>query len=152
LKTYPYKDINDTLGALVFQIKRGLPFARTHSNLKGLTAEEIFYRFKDLVKYKKDPPKNELLQSCRTFVTGKYYGEPFTGDCDCFTIFTLTMLLANGFPANKLAVVLVGKSTKFPSHIYSQVNGKAFDLTQDFFNSERNYTFRQIIPLNQILI
>jgi len=151
LKTYPYLNINDTLGAILFQIKRSLPWARQNTNLRGETAEELFYRFKDLVKYKKDPKGNELLQSCKTFVTGKYYGEKFTGDCDCFTIFTLTMLLANGFKPDQLAIVLVGKTKKFPSHIYSMVNGQAFDLTENLFNSQRPYTFRQIISLKDFL-
>lgn len=148
--TYDFKDINDTVGAICFQIRKDLQWTKENSDFKTLTPEDIFYRLKNLVTYKLDPKGNELLQSCKTFATGKHYGTKFLGDCDCFTIFSLTILLANGFKSSRLAIVLAGNRKNYPSHIYSLVDGQPFDLTQNFFNSERNYNFRQVLPLNEI--
>jgi hypothetical protein len=44
-------------------------------------------------------------------------------------------------------VVLTGRNNKVPRHIYLNVDGTFFDLTNDIFGEERTYPYKQEIPL-----
>lgn len=145
----PYPGLNDVLAALLGQIVAGICWAKKKVEFEGMNVEQVFYHLKNLVKYKKDPKGNELLQKIQTFCEGKYWNEKFTGDCDCFTIFTLTIFLAMGYKPSQLAIVLVGNTKNYPSHIYSQIDGVPFDLTNDLYGYERTYKYKQVLPLNE---
>ncbi len=148
---YPYKNINDTLRKLKQQVIDGLPFALNECP-KFETPEQIFYWLKRRTRYKNDPRGIELLQTLPTLLTNNWHGVNGTGDCDCFTISALTLLTANGF--KNLYVVLVGRSSKIPVHIYcgyiDKFDGtfKVFDLTNNNFDVERNYPFKQHLKFN----
>ena len=145
IEVYPYTNLTDTIAAILLQVKRSVKYCKENFGyFKGQTDEEIFYALKTLVNYKKDPKGDELLQKVETLAKND-----FRGDCDCFSILTLSIFLSLGTPKKDLASVLVGKTKKFPSHIYCLVNGKVFDLTNAYFNQERkSYNFRQYLPLN----
>jgi hypothetical protein len=145
----PYVDINHTLKSLKGQVVDGLPFALNECP-KFNTPEELFYWLKPKTRYKKDPDGIELLQSLPTLLgEGNYHGEKGRGDCDCFTIAALTLLVANGF--ENLYVILVGRNRFTPVHIYCGLLDekgvfRILDLTNRLFDTERPYPFKQHLP------
>lgn len=143
----PYKNIQHTMEQLRDQIVRSYEYAN-----------EICPRFdnpKDLFKwlrfntrYQKDPVGVELLQQIETMMENNGYGVAGAGDCDCFTIATLACMAVNGWDGKYIA--LVGNRPDVPSHIYSVIdwNGlKALDLTNPYYNMERLYQYKQLIPV-----
>ena len=147
----PYQSLNHSLALLKKQVLSGIPYA-VKELPKFDTPEQIFSWFKERIKYKSDPQGVELFQSLPTFFKNNYWGKDKSGygDCDCFTIAILTVLLANGF--YNCGIVLVGRNKKNAVHIYAYVddNGrrKYMDLTNKYFNSERDYSHRQEIKFN----
>lgn len=144
-----YKDINQVLYYIVIQIKEGLPFAKTLPEFR--TPKQIFYYLKSNTVYKNDFKGVELLQSLPTLLTeANRHNIKGAGDCDCFTIAAITILIANGFKENY--IYLVGRSKFAPVHIYCSTiyNGKEYflDLTNPKFNTIRNnYKFFQKIAI-----
>lgn len=143
-----YKDINDTLQHIKIQIIDSLDYADTCP--KFSTPEQLFYWLKSKVVYKSDPQGIELLQTLPTLLKKNYHKISGAGDCDCFTIATISLLIANDF--NNIYVVLVGRSKKTPVHIYTVVYVRnkriVLDLTNKKPNIERPYPFIQEIPVN----
>jgi hypothetical protein len=141
-----YKDINQVMKALRSQVIDGLDYYCEKMPFFA-NPEQMFSTFKNLVKYKNDPSGIELLQCVPTFVEKNYWGVPFTGDCDCFSIFILTACCCHNW--NEQRIVLAGRSKIAPVHIWTEVkhNGKwhAMDLTQPFINTTRNYKFKQYL-------
>ena len=76
------------------------------------------------------------------------------GDCDCFTIFTVSMLMANGYDPKNINIYLQGNN-KTASHILIMVENKEnniyIDFTQDHFNTIRKYNYYQIINIEKYL-
>lgn len=144
-----YKDINQVLYYIIIQIKEGLPFAYTLPEFHS--PKKIFYFLKANTFYKNDFTGVELLQSLPTLLTeNNRHGIKGAGDCDCFTIAALTILIANGFKENY--IYLVGRSKMAPVHIYCSTvyNGKEYymDLTNPKFNTIRkNYKYFQKIAV-----
>lgn len=151
-----YKKKYISLAHTLTEIKRaaiaGLPFCSNFvPGILNSDPEGLFYFLKEKTSYQKDPPGIELLQQPETLLTKKnYWGKPGAGDCDCFTILSLACLQIIG--QKKLRVVLVGKNRNNPTHIYSAFgsgeNYRTFDLTNNFFDFERKYNFRQILDFN----
>lgn len=144
-----YKDINDTLKEIKRQIIDGLPFALSKCP-HFETPEELFYWLKKRITYKNDPEKVELLQMLPTLLTNRnYHGVPGAGDCDCFSIATITLMIAQNWDG--IDVVLAGRKKIAPVHIYTRINfnGQYYilDLTNPTFNTERTYPFTQHIPV-----
>ena len=114
------------------------------------TPEDIFNFLKIRTTYKKDPKGVELFQSTKTLFENNYWGIEGCGDCDCFSITALAFLLANGF--RDCGIVLVGRNPSTPVHIYVYCvvdeNIEYLDLTNNYFNFERPYKFKQLIPFN----
>jgi hypothetical protein len=145
-KKLPYKSINDTCKKIKMQVYDGLDYAINECP-EFKSPEHIFYWLKRRTRYKHDPRGVELLQTLPTLLENNWHGENGAGDCDCFTIAFLTLMIANGFH-NDLYVVLVGRRPKVPVHIYAgyiDANGifKVCDLTNKHFDSERNYPYKQ---------
>lgn len=144
----PYQGLNHSLAHLRKQVIAGIPYA-IESLPKFSTPEEIFKYFKRRTKYKSDPKNIELFMTLPTFLDNNFWGETGNGDCDDFTIATLTTLLANGFYNS--GIVLVGRNKINAVHIYSYCDfkGKRYflDLTNRYFDYERNYNYRQEIPI-----
>ena len=131
------------------QILESVPFA-INQLPKFQTPKQIFDYLKQNTKYKSDFNNIEVFQTLETLLTNKNVHKiPGYGDCDCFTIAALTLLIANGFYDS--GIVLVGRNSSNAVHIYaySDVNGKReyLDLTNKNYNQIRNYNFKQEIPL-----
>jgi len=144
----PYKDINDTMKHIKIQIVDSLPYAENCP--KFSTPADCFYWLKDKVVYKNDPKGTELLQSLPTLLENNYHNISGAGDCDCFTIAIVSLLIANEF--KNIKICLVGRSRNMPVHIYCvvYVKGKrnVLDLTNKKPNQERPYSYIQELPVN----
>lgn len=142
----PYKDINQVMKALRAQVIDGLDFYCQKMPFFD-NPEQMFKTFKTLVKYRNDPKGVELLQCVPTFVKNNYWGVPFMGDCDCFSILILTACCCHNW--NEQRIVLAGRSKIAPVHIWTEVkhdgNWYAMDLTQPYFNVTRNYPYKQFL-------
>lgn len=144
----PYQNINVVMYWIIEQTRASLPYAL--DRWTGYNSpEQIYNEFKAVTTYKNDPHGVELIQSLPTLLENNYHGIPGAGDCDCFTVGLLSILIANGF--NDTYIVLVGNKRKAPQHIYlyTRVNDRIYilDNTQPMFNTERPYTYRQILPV-----
>jgi hypothetical protein len=109
--------------------------------------QDLFYYLKDNTTYKHDPKGIELIHTPQSFFEDNYHGKSGAGDCDDFTATGIAGLKAIGVPEAKIKVVLTGRNNKVPRHIYLNVDGTPFDLTNDIFGEERTYPFKQEIPL-----
>ena len=145
----PYKNIQDTLEWMYIQILEGIPWAV--ENLPRFeNPEQLFYWFKNRTWFKKDPYAVELLQTLPTLMTSEnWHGSPGHGDCDCFTIALATATLAQGWPTY---IILVGRSKRYPVHIYNGVEWdgemQILDLTNTYFDQERTgYKYIQELPV-----
>ena len=145
-KIVQYKDINQTLKGIRIQVIDSLDYC-INEMPQFENPEQMFNYLKLMVTYHLDPPGIELLQSVPTLFDENYWNIPGAGDCDCFTILTLAMCIANGW--NNNYIVLVGRSKKAPVHIYSATvfEGEFYtlDLTNPYIGIERPYKFRQLL-------
>lgn len=143
-----YKDINDTLKHIKIQILDSTDFALSKCPAFK-DPEQLFYWLKSKTSYKSDPPNVELLQTLPTLLSGGYWGYP-GGDCDCLTISTISLCIAQGW--KDISIVLVGREKTNPVHIYTIIkwkgSRKVLDLTNKQYNKERSYPLIQELPVN----
>lgn len=136
--------LENTIWGINKQISDSLTFARGYCPFDN--ARDIYYFLRRNVIYRHDPPGIELLQSMPTFIEDNYWGTPFTGDCDCFTITYTACCLVKKIP---VCIVLAGNKPNEFTHIYNRVYYRdqwvMADLTQPIFDSERNYSHKKII-------
>jgi len=148
--TYEYKSLEDVLFQIVKTARKGSNYmARKIPSYIG-DAEQLFYYLSSITTYRDDPPNTELLQSPKSLFENNYWGLPGTGDCDCFTILLISSLLGMGASRDDIAIVLAGDTRKTPKHIYITYQNIPMDLTNTYFNYERNYGYLQHIPINQL--
>jgi hypothetical protein len=144
-----YESLADTLNHILIQAKESVNYCRDLIPEFITTPEQLFYFLKTIVIYKNDPKGVELLQTAQTLFENNYHGIPGMGDCDCFTILSLACFKALNF--KKYGIILVGKSSKIPTHIYCfvvyQKKPYIFDLTNDLFNYERPYKYKQVLGI-----
>jgi len=144
-----YKDINDTLKHIKIQISDGVPFALSKCPAFK-DPEELFTWLKKRVTYKNDPKGIELLQTLPTLLCDNWHNIPGAGDCDCFTISTITLMIAQGW--KDIKIILVGRNKNAPVHIYTVIywkgSRKVLDLTNKKYNQERTYPLIQELPVN----
>lgn len=144
-----YKDLNDTLRAFKIQVKDSLDFADQYLPNRNLTPAEIYKILKKDFVYVSDPPGVELIQSMGTMFSylnpHNVYG---AGDCDCASVAASACLLVCGYPVD---IVLTGRNDFQAVHIYCRtgytVPAIPFDLTENQYNKERYYPYRQYLPL-----
>lgn len=139
-----YESLEDVLLHIKYQVRDSINYAKDNIPIFRDPAE-LFYWLHDRVTYLSDPTTVELIMTMETMMTGSRTGTPGAGDCDDFTITGLASLIASGFVKNK--IVLTGKSSTTPVHIYISTfyagSWYTFDLTNSKFNQERKYNFRQ---------
>jgi len=148
--TYEYKTLEDVLFQIGKISRKGVSYMARKVPAFVTSAEQLFYYLSSITDYRDDPPNTELLQSPQSLFEKNYWGVPGTGDCDCFSIMSISALVALGYSPNRLEIVLAGNTRNTPKHIYLKVDGKPFDLTNAFFNYERNYPYLQHIPLLEV--
>jgi hypothetical protein len=147
-----YVDINDTLRHIRLQVKEGKNWA--DDNIPYfISPTELYHWLRIRTTYKNDPDGIELLQSAPTLFDNNFHGIPGAGDCDCFTIATLTALNKqkfNGRPWIKLA----GRTTSYPVHIWGGIDHKGEEIALDLTNrrpfEERKYKHIQKIYFNPL--
>ena len=146
-RTFESTDLDKTLWGIRMQIQDSLPFARKWNQENN--PRDAFISLKRELTYKNDPPGIELLQSFPTLMGNNYWGNPGTGDCDCFTIAYTSICIVMGWPVK---IVLAGHKPGEFSHIYNLVMYQGewieADLTQPTFNSARPYKNYKIIRVN----
>lgn len=112
-----------------------------------MNPEQIFNHLKSRVHYKEDPQGIELLQSMYSLFEDNYWGKPGTGDCDCFTIASCSVLLVCGY---KTGYTLYGNG-KQPTHIaadvrlkkYGRIYSMPFDLCAPAIDEVKTYLWSQ---------
>jgi hypothetical protein len=149
-KKYPYKSLLDTLQQLKRQSKEGVNFMA--KNIPGYidNPRDLFYYLKTLVTYKSDPQKIELIHSPKSMLTDNFHGVSGAGDCDDFSMLAISALKAIGIPEGKINIVLTGNKPTTAKHIYLNVDGTPFDLTNSLYGYQRPYKFQQIINLKRL--
>lgn len=153
-KLLPYKNVQWTLKHIRYQVNDSLQYCEKY--FYGLdTPDKLWNRIKPLLTYRADPPGLELLQSVPTLMDPRknWHKLAGAGDCDCFTILTLSILTVNPVYNNvEKYAVLVGNNAEEPSHIYTALKYRGKMLTIDFtnpaLNVERPYIYRQYVPYN----
>jgi hypothetical protein len=144
-----YVDLNDTLRALKRQVIDGLDYAEATTPHNVKTPRDVWNFLKPRLKYANDPRNTELLQTYETLMLSNEHGRRGRGDCDCFTIATLSVGIVVGFP--DMRIVLAGRDRANAVHIYTAIyeNGRRYvlDFTEPEFNSERKYKYTQEIPV-----
>jgi hypothetical protein len=148
--TYEYITLEDVLFQIVKIAREGVRYMERKIPSYITTPEQLFYYLSSITSYRDDPPNTELLQSPRSIFEANYWGSPGIGDCDCFTILLISSLLALGYSRNDIEIVLAGRSASIPKHIYLKLNGIPLDLTNAFYNYERDYPYLQHIPINDL--
>lgn len=147
-----YVDINDTLRHIRLQVKEGEQWAKKNVPY-FINPVEMYYWLKVRTTYKNDPEGIELLQSAPTLFEANYWGTPGAGDCDCFSIATLTALNKQKWKA-PMWIKLAGRSKSYPVHIWAGTDYKgeeiALDLTNKKPKEERNYPYIQKIYFNKL--
>lgn len=104
------------------------------------SAADLWNNLKPRITYQKDPKGVELFQTYETLFYNNFHGKPGHGDCDCFVISTLGAAAACGLDCK---VVLAGRDKQTPVHIWCEVDGIPFDLTNPVLGTERPYPYTQ---------
>jgi len=139
-----WQSLDDVLKHLKIQVIDSMPFVNANVP-KFSHPKNLFYWLKARTIYQNDPETTELLMTAQTLMKGNETGTPGAGDCDDFTILALAGLIRCGFRDNY--VILTGRTRRQPSHIYVSTRYLnkiyIFDLTNDRFNYERPYPYKQ---------
>lgn len=149
-KVQPYKSLIHTLRSLKNQSLEGVNYMRKHLPSYLSEPSDLFYYLKDRVIYKHDPKGIELIHTPQTLFEDNYHNKPGAGDCDDFSMLSIAALKAMGIPEAQIKVCLTGRNKNVPRHIYLNVKGTPFDLTNDLYGEERPYPYKQEIPLNRL--
>jgi hypothetical protein len=149
-----YKDINDTMRHIRLQVEESVPFANKFLR-KCKDPNDLYFCLKPYLKYKKDPPGVELLQSLPTLIKNNFFGQSGMGDCDCFTIGVVSLCMVQKWPGAKIWIKLAGRNKAYPVHIWSGVTykGKEYplDMTNKIPGIERPYPYIQKLEVKKLL-
>jgi len=144
----PYKDINQVMRGLRIQIIESVPYC--YNNLPHFeNPRQLFKYLKERTRFKHDAPNEETLQTAQTLFDNNVHGQSGAGDCDCFTILATACFIAQGW--GDIQIILAGRDRRTPVHIYNRLkfDGETinFDLTEPYYNTERQYKYKQILPI-----
>lgn len=147
-RTTQYKDIHDTIQGIKTQIIDGVNYGMTCPRFND--PRELWDWLKARITYENDPKDRELLQCLPTLLTeANEHGTPGLGDCDCFSIAAVTLMICQNWDG--INIVLAGRSKKAPVHIYTEIiwNGEPIilDFTNKKYNYERYYPYTQRLPV-----
>lgn len=149
-----YKDLDTTLYWLVQQAITSIPYCQKKWG-ENNSLQKIWTIGNQNLIYKNDAKNIEQIQSVGTMFENNIHNIEGAGDCDCFTVFTIAMLLANGYNSNNINIFLQGRNKKMPVHVltmYEKDKEKYyFDFTEPIFNKKRKYNYFDIVPINLYL-
>jgi len=74
-------------------------------------------------------------------MTDNYWGRPGAGDCDCFSVAAAACADVLGFESR---LILAGNGSQ-PTHIYNLIQGRGFDLTENYIFDERKYKKTELV-------
>lgn len=147
-------NLKQVLGYLVQQANISVPYCAERWGTQN-TVNDIWNIGRRYLVYHSDDEEIEQIQSVGTLFEDNIHGASGHGDCDCFTVFTLAMLMANWDACNidGCAIVLQGNKRSVPSHILVAVypNSKEhifIDFTEPNLNQVRKYNYLQFVELN----
>jgi len=144
---YEYISLDDVLTQILRQAKKDVSWMQVQVASNCHSAQYPFYYLKSVTSYQDDPENVELIQSPKSLFLKNWYGVPGRGDCDCFTCLSICALIAIGYKQKQINILLVGRKPKAAVHIYVEVDGEPFDLTNTFFAEMRKYNFFQKISI-----
>ena len=143
----PYPGLQKSLSHLKIQVLDSVNYCKEFLPDYVNSPDEIFNYCKNRLIYKKDG-KNEVFQTAKTIFENNYHGIPGAADCDCMSILLLACFIAKNY--KKFGIVLCGRNPNNAVHIYTYCikDGIKYylDLTNDSFNFERYYPYKQEIP------
>lgn len=145
-----YKDLNDTLFWLVQQAVESTPYCEKRWGTNN-SLLDIWRIGKANLIYKKDAEGIEQIQSVGTLFENNIHNVSGAGDCDCFTVFTIAMALSSGYNVREINIVLQGRKKNQAVHIFTEIDGKLMDFTENFFNTKRKYNYIQFVPIVKFL-
>jgi len=142
----PYPGLKKTILYLVNQSAISVKYCAQRWGTKN-DLNEIWNIGKTNLIYENDKNNIEQIQSVGTLFENNIHGRSGMGDCDCFTVFGIAMLAANGYDIDNTKIILQGNKPGAPSHIFLSYEDKFFDFTEPLYNSNRNYKFYQIVNI-----
>ena len=150
-----YKSLDNTLFWLVQQALISVPYCREKFGSNN-SIQKIWTIGKFNLNYTKDTPGVEQIQSVPTLLENNIHGKPGSGDCDCFTVFTISMLLASNYNPKDIFIVLQGRKKNLAVHVLTAIkesNGKYYyiDFTEKHPGVKRKYNFIQFVPIKKYL-
>lgn len=152
-QTYKFKGKHPGLHEVCFWIleqgKISVPYCRAEWGQNN-TINDIWRIVKNNTQYKHDATGIEQIQSVYTLLNDNIHGIPGAGDCDCFSVFFIALLLANNFNPDDIYIYLQGNSRRAPSHVLVRYKNYYLDGTETHFNSLRNYKFFDEICINEL--
>lgn len=139
-----YPGIQKVMQAMKLQILESIPYAQQHFYGYSDPAD-LFTALRERLTYQDDPKGKEYIQTLKTLLE-KNNGY---GDCDCFSVAAASCLCVNGF---RNIIILASNDSRSPTHVYNGVEGvgntyTSFDLTEDYYGSERIYKYHQFLPV-----
>jgi hypothetical protein len=143
-----YPGLSKTLSYLLDQAYLSIDYCRYKFGTNN-DIQDIWNIGKSNLIYHHDKKNIEQIQNVGTLFENNIHGTPGAGDCDCFTVFTIAMLLANNHKINDIYIILQGKQKDAPSHILTAYNNKLLDFTEPHFNTVRNYNYFQILSIQK---
>jgi hypothetical protein len=150
----PYPGLKKTLQYLLDQSIISIPYCAAIWGTNN-TIRDIWTIGKQNLTYINDKSGVEQIQSVGTLFENNIHGKSGGGDCDCFSVFAVAMLLASGVDPSNIYIVLQGRKKDIPSHILIGVeqNGEFIflDFTQPHYNTIRSYNFYQILPIKKFM-
>jgi hypothetical protein len=152
----PYPGLKKTLKYLLDQSLISIDYCIDRFGTDN-TIKDIWQIGKNNLTYVNDAYKIEQIQSVGTLFENNIHDIPGAGDCDCFTVYTIAMLLASNYPTKNIFIVLQGNKKDAPSHILTayidEKTGEKYylDFTQPMFNTVRTYKFYDVINIKKFM-
>jgi hypothetical protein len=133
--------LKEVLNMMMLQANTSKSYIKLR-NWENLTISQIWDLGKRNLIYKNDKNGVEQLQSVGTLFENNIHNIPGAGDCDCFVIFTLALILcSNKIDNSKTFIYLQGNTRAEPSHVLVKCENTFIDFTQPQINSIRKYNF-----------
>lgn len=150
----PYPGLKKTLKYLLDQSIISVNYCSDRWGQNN-SIRDIWHIGKTNLIYMNDAEQIEQIQSVGTLFENNIHNVSGAGDCDCFSVFCIAMLLASGYDTKNIFIILQGNKTGAPSHIliaYKENEQTTYlDFTQQHFNTIRSYKYYDIINIQKFM-